>query len=130
MIKGLTTFSCTCSVFMVNSITKYTNLTLLQGREFLTKSTGVMAILMASGDKLWSLADVYMKQFRYEHLLHPEDIKNVSQVEWFSSDNSQYAPYYRFGQEGHFNGDWLVCQTRQSLTVLIANRAFMCSMLH
>ena len=69
---------------MVNSITKYTNLTLLQGREFLTKSTGVMAILMASGDKLWSLADVYMKQFRYEHLLHPEDIKNVSQVEWFS----------------------------------------------
>ncbi|XP_063674416.1 polyunsaturated fatty acid 5-lipoxygenase-like isoform X2 [Bolinopsis microptera] len=47
----------------------------VQGREFLTKSTGVMAALMASGDKLWSLADVFMKQFRYEHLLHPEDVK-------------------------------------------------------
>ncbi|KAL5255989.1 hypothetical protein ACHWQZ_G011263 [Mnemiopsis leidyi] len=47
----------------------------VQGREFLTKSTGVMAALMASGDKLWHLADVFMKQFRYEHLLHPADVK-------------------------------------------------------
>ena len=55
-----------------------TNQMNLQGREFLTKSTGVMAALMASGDKLWHLADVFMKQFRYEHLLHPADVKRVS----------------------------------------------------
>lgn len=48
---------------------------LLQGRQFLTKSTGVMAALMAAGDKLWGLADVYMKQFRYDQLNLPEDIK-------------------------------------------------------
>lgn len=47
----------------------------------MTKSTGVMAALMASGDKLWHLADVFMKQFRYEHLLPPEDIKLVSKTD-------------------------------------------------
>eukprot|EP00116_Pleurobrachia_bachei_P005274 sb/3465536/ len=47
----------------------------VQGRQFLTKAAGVMSALMSAGDKLWHLADVFMKQFRIDQLIFPEDIK-------------------------------------------------------